>query len=179
MPDARVAARENKITIFDAPIIYHLTQKYTQYVTELVAREREAARVKVTFPVKVKVLPDAIFRRSKPIIVGVRVLEGTLRKGTPLVLVAEKPICIGTVELIKQNDVDVQSAGTNAEVSIQVSSAKADGTPVAGDDFKPNDVLVSKMNREVIDLLKAHFRDEVKTEDWRLIIEIKKLLGIR
>jgi translation initiation factor 5B len=179
MPDARVAARENKITVFDAPIIYHLTQKYNQYVAELVAKEKEAARAKVTFPVKVAVLPNAIFRRSKPIIVGVRVLDGTLRKGTPLVLVAEKPICIGTVELIKQNNVDVQSAGTNAEVSIQVSSAKADGAPVAGDDFKPGDFLVSKMSREIIDLLKAHFRDEVKTDDWRLIVEIKRLLGIR
>lgn len=179
MPEARVAARENKIAVFDAPIIYHLSQQYTQYVAELVVREREAARAKIIFPVKVKVLPDAIFRRSKPIIVGIRVLEGTLRKGTPLVLVADKPICIGTVELIRQNDVDVQSAGTNAEVSIQVSSAKADGTPVAGDDFKANDILVSKISREVIDLLKAHFRDEVKTEEWRLIVDIKKLLGIR
>jgi translation initiation factor 5B len=34
-PDARQAARELKVTIFEAPIIYHLTQKYDEYLREI------------------------------------------------------------------------------------------------------------------------------------------------
>ena len=39
-------------------------------------------------------------------------------------------------------------------------------------------VFVSKLNRESIDLLKEHFRDDVPKDDWKLVVKIKKLLGI-
>ena len=39
-------------------------------------------------------------------------------------------------------------------------------------------VFVFKLNRESIDLLKEHFRDDVPKDDWKLVVKIKKLLGI-
>ena len=39
-------------------------------------------------------------------------------------------------------------------------------------------VFVSKLNRESIDLLKEHFRDDVPKDDWKLVMKTKKLLGI-
>jgi translation initiation factor IF-2 len=85
-------------------------------------------------------------------------------------------VCIGTVDLIKNNNVDVQTAGPGAEVSVQVRAH--DWSPIAGKDFKAGDKFVSRMNREIIDLLKAHFRDEIPKEEWGLIVEIKKILHI-
>jgi translation initiation factor 5B len=178
VPEAKAAAAEAKIPIFEAEIIYHLTEKYKKHVADLEHAAKEAARNKVVWPVKVQLLEGAIFNRSKPIIMGVRVLDGVLKKGTPLMVVAEKPVFIGTVDVIRADKENLESASQNSEVSVQLKNPP-DWTPVAGKDFTAADVLVSKMSREVIDLLKLHFRQEMKREDWMLIVEIKRILHIQ
>ena len=39
-------------------------------------------------------------------------------------------------------------------------------------------MFVSRLNRESIDLLKEHFREDVPKDDWKLVVKIKKLLNI-
>lgn len=178
-PEAKQAARELKVTIYSAEIIYHLTDLYEEYIKKLAAEQKERARSQVVFPAMITMLPEAVFNRNKPIIIGVRVLEGTLRKGTPLTVLTEtKPLNIGTVDTIKLNNKDVDSASTNAEVSVSLKPG-SDSSIIAGKDFKAGETIVSTMNRTIIDLLKAHFRDDLKKEDWQLIVKIKKLLHIQ
>ncbi|OHT07920.1 Elongation factor Tu GTP binding domain containing protein [Tritrichomonas foetus] len=178
-PEAKQAARELHVTIYEAQIIYHLTDQYEEYLKKLIADQKEKARSQVVFPASITMIDGAIFNRNKPIIIGVRVLEGTLRKGTPLVVIQEpKPLYLGTVESIKMDNKDVDSAPTNSEVSIQLK-AGSDSSIIAGKDFKAGDQIVTRMNREIINLLKEHFRDDLKKEDWILIVQIKKLLHIQ
>ncbi|KAH0785440.1 eukaryotic translation initiation factor 5B [Histomonas meleagridis] len=177
-PEAQQFADEVKVKIFPAKIIYHLTDMYEEYLDNLAREKRENARQKAVFPVSLEVLPDMIFNRSKPIIMGVRVTAGKLIKGTPIsVIVDKKPIYLGTVDTIKKDNVDTNVAQTGAEVSISIRS-QADGSLVAGKDFKPGDEIVSRLNRELIDILKEHFRDELTKNDWQLVIKIKRLLRI-
>jgi translation initiation factor IF-2 len=104
-------------------------------------------------------------------------LEGTLKKGTPLVAVAEKPIPIGIVETIRKDNKDTDNVGPGGEVSVQISTSE--GVLQVGKDIRPDAELVSRMSRHSIDVLKNHFRDDVKPDEWRLIIEIKKILAIQ
>lgn len=177
--EAQTYADEIGVKIFPALIIYHLTDQYEQYLDDLVREQKEKARAKAVFPVSLQVLPDAIFNRSNPIIMGVRVVCGTLRKGTPIsVIVENKAIFLGNVDTIKNNNVDCDSAPQNSEVSISIRS-QANMSIVAGKDFKPGDEIVSKLNRESINILKDHFRDEVSKSEWQLVVKIKKLLHIQ
>ncbi len=47
-----------------------------------------------------------------------------------------------------------------------------------GRHFDEHDELVSRISRESINALKNHFRDELGTEDWRLVVKLKKVFGI-
>lgn len=40
------------------------------------------------------------------------------------------------------------------------------------------DPLVSRISRKSIDLLKLHFREQMGQDDWRLVIKLKKILGV-
>jgi translation initiation factor 5B len=174
-PEARQAAQELKVTIFSAPIIYHLTQQYEKFLSEIAEREKNAARSLIVWPVRLKII--AVFNRSKPIILGVRVIDGTLKKGTPLMVVADKPFQLGTVEVIKKDNKDADNLKKGSEVSIQV--APTDASFTAGRDFRTDADLVSKMSRVSIDALKNFFRSDVGKDEWTLIIEIKKILAIQ
>jgi len=175
-PEAKAAAQEFGVTIFEAKIIYHLTDQYEQFLATVKARAKEAARKKAVFPAIIKINNGGIFRRNDPMILGVTVLEGTLRKGTPLcALVNDKIRGIGTIDGLKLNDKDVEKAPTGSEVSVSIK-APGDWTPVAGKDVK--DEMYSRINREIIDILKEHFRDEMTKDDWQTVIKLKKILHI-
>ena len=38
--------------------------------------------------------------------------------------------------------------------------------------------VYSRITRESIDALKSHFKDELSNDDWRLVIDLKKVFGI-
>ena len=175
--DASKFALENNIKIFKAEIIYHLTDEYDRYLEELKQKQKEAARAQAVFPVKLQYLENQMIHRSKPVIIGVKVISGTLRKGTPISTIGENPRFIGTIDSIQVNKQSVDTANIGQEVAVCIKSP-SDWNPCADEDFKPKDYFVTKMNRNSIDLLKDHFRDDLNKDDWSLVVEIKKFLKI-
>ncbi len=76
--EAKEMAEENNVRIFSADIIYHLFDQFTAYMNGLKeARKKEAAEV-VQFPCVLKILPQHIFNKKDPIVMGVEVLEGMI-----------------------------------------------------------------------------------------------------
>ena len=74
--EAKEMAEENNVRIFSADIIYHLFDQFTAYMNGLKeVRKKEAAEV-VVFPCVLKILPQHIFNKKDPIVMGVEVLEG-------------------------------------------------------------------------------------------------------
>jgi translation initiation factor 5B len=50
--------------------------------------------------------------------------------------------------------------------------------PMYGRQLEDKDILYSMISRESIDTLKEFYKDEVSREEWKLIIELKKTLGV-
>ena len=61
-----------------------------QQLKELRDKDTEVKRKEAIFPCIVRIIPQYIFNRSSPIVVGVDVVEGILRPGTPLCVVQKK-----------------------------------------------------------------------------------------
>ena len=84
MPDAQQFAEENDIKVFTAKIIYHLFDDFTAYVEECKNARKAGSGNKAVFPAICEMVPDACFNRTNPIVIGVNVIEGILKPGTPL-----------------------------------------------------------------------------------------------
>ena len=87
--EARDHAKDMGVKIFEAEIIYHLFDAFTKYLEELDGARREASRDEVVFPCVLEIIPDCVFARKNPIVLGVRVKEGIVKAGTPLCFVKE------------------------------------------------------------------------------------------
>jgi translation initiation factor 5B len=77
-----------------ADIIYHLFDRFTAYQEELKARKREEFKHQAVFPCKLRFLPNLIFNSRSPIVAGVVVEAGSVRKGTPLCVPSKEVDCI-------------------------------------------------------------------------------------
>ena len=81
-----------------ADIIYHLFDAFTAYNAEIQeAKRRDAAPIAV-WPCRLKII--ACFCKRDPIILGVDILDGTLRIGTPLCVIKTDPVT-GAKEIIE------------------------------------------------------------------------------
>ena len=175
--EAREHAQEMGVRIMTAEIIYHLFDQFTRFMDELTARRREEAAAVAVFPSIIKILPQHVFNQKDPIIVGVEVLDGILKVGTPLCVPALGGLHVGKVTSIECNGREQETAKKGMSVAIKIQN---EGNPniTYGRQFDASHSLYSTLTRESIDALKANFKDALETEDWRLVVKMKKLYNI-
>ena len=110
---------------------------------------------------------------------GVDVVEGIAKVGTPVCVPTQEGIDLGRIASMELNHKAVDTARAGQSVAMKIDSTNsAEQSRLYGRHFDHNDQLVSRLTRESIDALKEHFRDEMTKDDWRLVIKLKKTFGI-
>jgi translation initiation factor 5B len=95
--EAQQYADDNGIKIFTADIIYHLFDNFTAHMKQLQEQKKEESKLHAVFPCVLH--PIQVFNKKDPIVVGVDVVEGSLRPLTPIAVVKTNPIT-GVKEII-------------------------------------------------------------------------------
>lgn len=176
--EARELAEELGVKIMTADIIYHLFDQFTAYLDDVKKERREAADDDVVFPSICKILPQHIYNKKDPIVVGVDVADGILRVGTPLVVRHGTGwLDVGRVASIEANQKQVKVARKGESVCIKIQHKNTEHI-MYGRHFDFQDQLYSKMSRKAIDLLKEMFRNDLEKEDWLLVIKMKQMFNI-
>uniref|UniRef100_A0A1I8EHJ7 Eukaryotic translation initiation factor 5B n=1 Tax=Wuchereria bancrofti TaxID=6293 RepID=A0A1I8EHJ7_WUCBA len=145
---------------------------------ELRLKRRQQNEHLAVFPCKLRILPQHIFNARNPIIIGVSVEAGQLKRGVPLCVPSKDSIFIGTVSSIERNHEQVEIARTGEEVCIKIENTTGEAPKLYGRHFTHQDTLVSRITRETIDVCKAHFRNDLTKADWQLVVQLKKVLDI-
>ncbi|KAH7651943.1 Protein-synthesizing GTPase protein [Dioscorea alata] len=179
MPDARELAEESGVKIFVADIIYHLFDQFKAYIDNLREEKKKESAEEAVFPCVLKIMRDCIFNKKDPIILGVDVLEGILKVGTPICVPSRDFIDIGKIASIEINhkQVDVATKGQKVAVKI-VSNSPEEQQKMFGRHFEIDDELVSHISRRSIDILKADYRDDLSMEEWKLVVRLKQIFKI-
>jgi translation initiation factor 5B len=76
--DAQLLADREGVTIFTAPIIYHLETMFMDHILKIRSKRKEVAAHTAVFPCVLRIKKDCVFNKKDPIVVGVEVLEGFL-----------------------------------------------------------------------------------------------------
>ena len=131
LPDAEKEA--SKIKIFTNNVVYKIIEDYKEWMEEK-KRELEAEkRMEITFPGKFKILPEYIFRLSKPAIVGVRVLGGRIRVGQRIL--REDGRVVGRIKSIRSGENNVLEAIMGEEVAIAIDGVTVGRQVKAGETY--------------------------------------------
>jgi translation initiation factor 5B len=83
--EAAAYAAEVGVKIFTADIIYHLFDDFTKHMADLTEQRKEESKMLAIFPCVIN--PVAVFNKKDPIVIGIDVIEGSLRMHTPLAAV--------------------------------------------------------------------------------------------
>jgi translation initiation factor 5B len=88
--EAMEYAEKNGVTVFTAEIIYHLFDSFTAYTKKLEEERKEESKLDAVFPAVLS--PLQVFNKKDPIVIGVDVIDGNLRLGTPIAAVKHNSV---------------------------------------------------------------------------------------
>jgi len=162
--DARAAARELGVKIFENDVMYRLLDDYQKWCVERRAQLEVDRRLEVVFPGKVIILRDHVFRVSKPAIVGVRVLAGRIRPGQGLMKLDGRSV--GKVKSIRSGESSLREAIAGQEVAVAIDE------PTVGRQIDVEDVLL-------VDIPEGHVADlvkfELKQDEVEVLEQVKEI----
>ncbi|GMM53244.1 translation initiation factor eIF5B [Starmerella bacillaris] len=186
--DAELYANDNGIKIFQADIIYHLFDEFEKYQKEMLEERKKERIHDAVYPAVLQIVQ--VINKRNPMIIGVDVVEGSLRIGTPLAIVKKDPVTgqkltypLGRVQSMevehKSRDM-VRKGQTNAGVAVRLDSQNMTNMPTFGRHIFETDPIYSLISRKSIDTLKdPAFREDVPREDWLLIKKLKPIFDIK
>ncbi|KAF8821072.1 putative translation initiation factor IF-2 [Cardiosporidium cionae] len=174
-PEAEKEAVILGVKILSAEIIYHLFDDFTKYIHEYNEEKKRSKSAQAVFPCELSVLSQYIFNKKDPIIIGVKVDAGILKVGTPLVVPEKEFLFLGTVHSLEHNNKNVEKATKGQEICLKISG---DPHIMYGRHFDNKNKIYSRVSRDSIDCLKEHFRDEISKDDWKLMVQLKKVFSI-
>ena len=134
LPDALPEGETGSVRVFRGDVMYRIIEEYTKWRDARLRELQAQRRLDLVHPAKIEVLPGFIFRASKPAIVGVKVLGGTLRAGVRLMKTDGTEI--GVLRGLQKDGESVQTADEATELAASIDGA------VMGRNLKEGDQLL-------------------------------------
>lgn len=162
--DARAAASELGVKIFENDVMYRLLEDYRTWCAERKKEIEVEKRLEIVFPGKIVVMRDHVFRVSKPAIVGVRVLAGRIRPGQRLIKLDGRPV--GKIKSIRTGEEPLKEAVAGNEVAVAIDDV------TVGRQIEVEDVLL-------VDVPESHVpelsRYELKADELDALEQLKAI----
>jgi translation initiation factor 5B len=166
LPEAEAMAQGAGVEILSDEVIYRLLISYGEWKEKRVHEVDEAHRKEMAHPAKIRFLPGYVFRTTKPAIVGIKVLAGTVRP--PCRLISAKGEEIGLLKGLQDNKKSIQDASEGAEVSAAIDGA------VVGRTLCEGDIMYVNLNESVVRALLTIPLSPVEKEVLEEVVKIQR-----
>ncbi len=157
--DAQAELENQNVRVFSNAVVYRLIEEYQEWLEGTKKQTDADKRSEFPFPAKFKIMPNCVFRASKPAIVGIRVLSGRVRQNLRLIDENGRPV--GKIRSLRDGEDVVKEAVQGDEVACAIDDI------TIGRQAKEEDVLY-------IDLLESSVREFQKldlNEDERMTLD--------
>ncbi len=162
LPDAITEIQKTNVPVFSSEIIYSIIENYEKWVEDQKIKMEQERLEAVIRPGAVRILPDCVFRQSKPAVVGVQVIGGIVR--TQVNLMREDGANVGVVKGIQAHNENQGSATVGQEVAISI-----DG-PTVGRQIHEGDILYVNIPEKHARIVEMELKPKL-AEDEREVLE--------
>ncbi len=171
LPDAISEIQKTSVPVFQSDVIYSILENYDTWVDEQRMKMEQERLEAVIRPGAIRILPDCVFRQSKPAIVGVQVIGGVIRTQVPLI--RDDGAVAGIIKGIQEHNENIGSATVGMEVAVAI-----DG-PTVGRQIHEGDILyvnIPEKHARIVEqeLMPRLAEDERETMENFLAIKRKK-----
>ena len=169
--------------ILTGNIIFRLFEGIEDHVKRSKEALLEQQKEKTIFPAKFQLIDEQhIFANRNPMLLGVRVLAGKLRIGTPIMVMKDNtPMRIGTVRGLKDKHDKVVyevCAGDKVEVPVRIEPDQGYIIKQIKKDFDMDSMMYSHLDENSSNNLRKYFWDSMSEKEHELTSELETLLDL-
>lgn len=165
-PDAKEHLLSSDVGVISGGIIYSIVNEASEWLKKRKEDLQEQRKRDYSIPSKFIILPQYIFRSTKPVIVGISVQAGRLKVGDKLIRSDGR--FAGTVKSIRENDTSKQFVDAPAEVAVSI-----EGVTLNRQIF-PEEPIYVDIQESVVPLLRKEKLDDDTMQTLEEIINIKR-----
>ncbi|KCZ76464.1 translation initiation factor aIF-2 [Anncaliia algerae PRA109] len=170
-------AKEVSVKVFTAKIIYHLVDYYKEYVNTSMQNLKSKYAEDCIYPFELQILPNCVFTKRSPLVLGVEVIKGKLLINTSVFVKKDGIERLGKIVSIENNKKAVTSAVKGDKIAIKIE-AEHDNNKILGRHFVETDNLFSFITVKSTNILLNYFKDELSEEDLKLLDDLRNVLEI-
>ena len=170
LPSATEEIKNTELKIFQANVIYQLTEDYQEWIQAAQERRKKEWFDAIIKPGKIRIIPKLIFRQSKPAIAGIEVLGGSVKKGYGLV--NKNGLRVGTVESMQDKGDNLPSISKGQKVAMAIK----DG--VFGRNLDEGDVLYIDIPENHYKVLESEMKSDLNEDEIEILqetVDIKRI----
>ncbi len=164
MDDVKVP---QNVKVLTSTIIYKLIEDFEKWQEEASKRLKSKEIGYLYMPCKIRIMKGYVFRQSNPAIVGVDVIAGTLRAGTPLM--NGEGIALTEAKGIQQEQENIEKAEKGKQVAVSLPNV------TVGRQVKEEEILYSAVPEEHFRKLKE-LKKYLSHEEIGILKEIAEIM---
>jgi translation initiation factor 5B len=168
LPEAEEVAAKEGVKIFVNNVIYQLLEDFLKWLKDYRELEKQKELESIIRPAKIRILPGYVFRRSDPAIVGIEVLEGTIKPGYPLM--RDDGVEVGSIMQIRDRDNVLKQAIAGQRVAISIR-----GKVMVGRHIDEGDILYTDIPKDHVVAWLTKYSGELREDEKRALEEIIRI----
>ena len=162
-PDIEDLAAELGVETFVNEVIYRLYDDYNAWLIVKSEQAKAESLGSIIRPGKIELIPEYVFRHSKPAVVGVKV-HGVIRPRTGLI--NEEGKRVGTILQIQDRSVTIDEATDGMEVAVSIRG------PTIGRQVKDTEILYTDVPDKHVLAIRKKFLDELSQSEQEVLEEL-------
>lgn len=167
---AEEESRNSGVAIIKGNVIYKIIEEYQEYEKKAKEEEKSKEFDLLIKPAKIRIIPNTVFRQSKPAIVGAEVLAGAIKPKHTLINAGGKEV--GVIKEIQDKGENLKEARLKMQVAVSIEG------PTVGRQINEGEVLYTNVPESHLALLEKKYAKILGKDELAALEEIKKIKGL-
>lgn len=166
-PNSEEDLNNSEVKLFSGDVIYQILEEYEEWVKQKQEDKKKSFYDAIIKPAKFVSLPKLVFRQSKPAIIGIESLSGTLKQGQQLI--NKDGHVVGSIASMEDKGETLPDISRGQRVAMAIKDA------IVGKDFEEGDELYVDIPEKHYKYIEREFKDKLTEDEFETLYEFLEI----
>ena len=166
-PNSEEDLNNSEVKLFSGDVIYQILEEYEEWVKQKQEDKKKSFYDAMVKPAKFVSLPKLVFRQSKPAIIGIESLSGTLKQGQQLI--NKDGHVVGSIASMEDKGETLPDISRGQRVAMAIKDA------IVGKDFEEGDELYVDIPEKHYKYIEREFKDKLTEDEFETLYEFLEI----
>ncbi|AMD17625.1 translation initiation factor IF-2 [Methanobrevibacter sp. YE315] len=166
-PNSADDLKNSDVKLFEGDVIYQIIEDYEAWIDEIERAKKKAFYNAIIKPAKFMALPKLVFRQSKPAIVGIESISGTIKQGQTLI--NKNGEYVGVIASMEDKGETLPDISRGQRVAMAIKDA------IVGKHFDEGDELYVDVPEKHYKFIEREFKDKLTEDEFETLYEFLEI----